>query len=86
MTTFNEITEIYFEDWENFVLSAKEIHNMSGCTKPMREFGTFAEKLYMHVFSRRRSPRFVKYILIGLCKMHPKTFQEIFIVINNKKR
>ena len=80
MTTFNERIEVYFEDQENFVLSAKEIHDMSGCTRLTCEFGTFGEKLYTHVFCRRRSPRFVKIFSLVSAKCTLK------LLLKNKKK
>ena len=86
MTTFDEKGEMSLENWEDFVKSIKEIHDLSRCSAPLCEVGTFVEKLYSNTFSSRRSPRLVRVFFVNVCKMFPKAFNDVFIAYKNKER
>ena len=86
MTTFDEKVEMSLENWEDFVKSIKEIHDLSRCSAPLCEVGTFVEKLYSNTFSSRRSPRLVRVFFVNVCKMFPKAFKDVFIAYKNKER
>ena len=86
MTTFDEKVEMSLENWEDFVKSIKEIHDLSRCSAPLCEVGTFVEKLYSNTFSSRRSPRLVRGFFVNVFKMFPKVFNDVFIAYKNKER
>ena len=72
-TSFDKNVLVCLERIFDFADTVKKIHDISKYPLDPCDVGSFADELYIHVHSERRSPRLMNFFL-SLCKRYPQGF------------
>ena len=86
MPSFDEKVLMYLENIVELADIINEVHdNNFMCKSDYCDVRMFSEELHRYVHSKRRSPRLVKNVFLGLCEKYPQGFNDCFLIARDKK-